>query len=282
MNAYVAAKRILIVGAGSYIGGCAEDYLRRWPDRYEVESIRSVGLQVSPELFENYDIVYNVAGIAHKKETRENRGKLFEVNRDLAVSLAKAAKEAGVKCFIQMSSFSVYGMLTGHIDPTTIPLPNSAYGESKLQADEAIMALTDEEFRFACLRSPMVYGKGCKGNYERLRVLALKTPFFPDCGGERSMIYIGNLCEFVRRIIDEPKTGVFFPQNAEYVSVTEMVKTIAELNGKKVKTWKFMAPVVRALPFSAAKKVFGSLICDKTDTVDTFTFRRSMELTEHE
>ena len=44
------------------------------------------------------------------------------------------------------------------------------------------------------------------------------------------------------------------------------------LNGKKVKTSKFMAPVIRSLPFSAAKKVFGSLICDKTDTVDTFTF----------
>ena len=282
MDKGVAQNRILIVGAGSYIGGCARDYLRQWPDRYEVESIHSVGLQVSPELFENYDIVYNVAGIAHKKETRENRDMLFEVNRDLAIALAKAAKEAGVKCFIQMSSFSVYGILTGHIDPSTLPAPDSAYGESKLQADEAIMALADEDFRFACLRSPMVYGKACKGNYERLRAFALKTPFFPDCGGERSMIYVGNLCEFVKRIIDEPKTGIFFPQNAEYVSVAEMVKAIAELNGKKVKTGRFMASVIRALPFSATKKVFGSLTCEKTDPVDTFSFRESMELTEHE
>ena len=84
-------KRILIVGAGSYIGGCAEDYLRRWPDRYEVESIRSVGLQVSPELFENYDIVYNVAGIAHKKDCNQHKKWLIPCIR-------KRPKKTAARC----------------------------------------------------------------------------------------------------------------------------------------------------------------------------------------
>ena len=94
------------------------------------------------------------------------------------------------------------------------------------------------------------------------------------------MIYIGNLCEFVRRIIDEPRTGIYFPQNAKYVNVAEMVKTIAELNGKKIKTGQFMAAIIRRLPFSATKKVFGSLTCEKKESIDTYSFRESMELTE--
>lgn len=272
--------KIIIIGSGSYIGTCLEAYLNQWPEKYSVDCISSINLQPTAELFTGYDVVYNVAGIAHQKETKENRDLLFKVNRDLAISVAKAAKDAGVKHFIQMSSLSVYGILNGHITPSTVPAPNTAYGESKLQAEEAIQKLADERFCTIILRSPMVYGKGCRGNYGRLRSFVLKTPFFPDCGGERSMIYVGNLCEFIRRMIDDPNTGVFFPQNAEYVSVTEMVKTIAELNGHKLRTTKFMAPVLRKLPFVAAKKVFGRMTCEKTDLVDTYSFHKSMELTE--
>lgn len=277
---YDNRRRVLIIGSGSYIGSCFQAYLDQWPEKYETDCQSSLDLCPTPELFRGYDVSYNVAGIVHQKETKDNQQDYYKVNRDLAISLAKAAKEAGVKAFIQMSSFSVYGVLTGQINASTLPAPINAYGDSKLQADEALLAMADDQFRVVCLRSPMVYGKGCRGNYGRLRALALKTPYFPECNAERSMIYVGNLCEFVRRIVDVPQTGIFFPQNKEYVNVTEMVKTIAELNGKKMKIGKFLGTLASHLPVSAAKKVFGTLICEKIDTIDTFSFRESMELTE--
>jgi nucleoside-diphosphate-sugar epimerase len=46
--------------------------------------------------------------------------------------------------------------------------PNSAYGKSKIEAEELINKLEDNSFTVATLRPPMVYGKGCRGNYPRL------------------------------------------------------------------------------------------------------------------
>ena len=69
----------------------------------------------------------------------------------------------------------------------------------------------------------MVYGKSCKGNYQRLAKLAVKTPIFPDIENKRSMVYIDNLCEFVR-LIDDCGAGLYFPQNEEYVKTSDMVR----------------------------------------------------------
>lgn len=120
-----------------------------------------------------------MAGIAHIKETDENRKLYYEINRDLSVDIAKCAKRAGVKQYVLLSSMSVYGMVTGHITKNTIPHPINAYGDSKLQADNIIEKMRDTSFKIAIVRPPMVYGKDCKGNYQTLRKFAMKSPIFP-------------------------------------------------------------------------------------------------------
>ena len=67
----------------------------------------------------------------------------------------------------------------------------------------------------AVVRPPMVYGSGCKGNYQTLRKFALSTPIFPKYKNERSMIYVGNLAEFIKLVVDNDADGLFLPQNAE-------------------------------------------------------------------
>ena len=211
-------KKIVITGANSYIGESIKNYLQMFPEQYAVDIKDTIGWEPKVENFASYNVVFNVAGIAHIKETAQNRHLYFEVNRDLVVKIAKAAKEAGVKQFILLSSMSVYGLTVGHIRKDTHVNPASAYGKSKAEADEEIKRLQDENFRFACLRPPLVYGKGCKGNYQKLRAFALKSPIFPDYKNQRSMIYIGNFCVFVKDCIDYGRQGVFFPQNFEYVN----------------------------------------------------------------
>ena len=112
------------------------------------------------------------------------------------------------------------------------------------------------------LRPPMVYGNGCKGNYQTLRKLALLTPVFPAWKNRRSMIYIDNLCGFIEKLIREENSGLFFPQNKEYVCTADMVCRIALEHGKKVRLIKGLNLFVRIpfLPYRA--KVFGSLIYD--------------------
>ncbi len=64
--------------------------------------------------FGSYDVIYHIAAIVHVKEN--DIEKYFRVNRDLAIEVAKKAKEEGVKQFIFLSTMGVYGIETEFID----------------------------------------------------------------------------------------------------------------------------------------------------------------------
>ena len=255
-------KRVLITGANSYIGTSFENYLKRWPDRYQVDTLDMIDGSWKRKNFAGYDAVFHVAGIAHIKETRKNAPLYYRVNRDLAVETAKKAKEEGVKQFVFLSSMSVYGKETGVVSKETQPCPKTNYGKSKLEAENAILALADRGCRVAVLRPPMVYGKGCKGNFATLLRIVRKLPLFPDIDNRRSMLYIDNLCEFARLIIENQDAGIFFPQNKDYGSTRELAKLIAAAYGKNVKlTRAFNLPLKLAGRFShTLNKAFGSLV----------------------
>ena len=273
-------KRVLITGAKSYIGESVKEYLLSNNGQYDVVIKDTFGWEPKSSDFVGVDVVFNVAGIAHIKETSQNRHLYFDVNRDLVIKIATAAKEAGVKQFILLSTMSVYGLLVGHITKDTPVNPVNSYGKSKAEADEAIFKLADETFKFACLRPPMVYGKGCKGNYQSLRKFALKSPIFPNYPNQRSMIYIGNLCEFVKNCIDHEMSGLYFPQNAEYTVTSNMVKQIAVNNGKRIRLTKAFNWIIKLAHLNVIKKVFCDLVYEKVDTVSKFSFNESIILTE--
>lgn len=273
-------KNVLITGAHSYIGDSVKEYLLRWPNEYCVDIKDTIGWEPEPNDFKDYDVVFNVAGIAHIKETSKNRHLYYDINRDLAIKIATAAKNGGVRQFILLSSMSVYGLTIGHITKDTPVNPANAYGKSKAEADEVISKLSDDTFKFACLRPPMVYGKGCKGNYQRLRLFALKSPIFPDYKNKRSMIYIGNLCAFVKQTIDFAVEGLFFPQNSEYVNTSEMVKLIAKENGKKIRLTRAFNWLIKIIPICHFNKVFGNLTYECVDAVEQFDFSKSIRLSE--
>lgn len=279
----VIKKKILITGANSYIGDSLKKYLEEVTENsyYTIDILDTMGLIVKPDLFVGYNVVFNVAGIAHIRETDDNRHLYDLVNHKLSVEIAKAAKEAGVDQFILLSTMSVYGKVTGYILKSTKPAPTNAYGISKLKADEAIVKLADEQFKVAILRPPMVYGNGCKGNYQSLRKLTLLSPVFPAYKNQRSMIFIGNLCEFVKRVIDSNASGLFFPQNKEYVSTSQLVKNIATNNGKQILVSSVFNLAVHLFSnMNVVKKVFGDLTYEKIDTVSQYDFETSIVLTE--
>lgn len=253
-------KKILITGANSYIGMSVEKWLMKEPSEYQVDTVDMKDSSWKKEDFSGYDVVFHVAGIAHIKEAKENQDLYYKVNRDLAYETALKAKENGVKQFLFLSSMSVYGIEKGIINRNTPLKPNSAYGKSKIEAEELINKLADDTFVVATLRPPMVYGKGCKGNYPRLARLALKTPIFPGVDNRRSMIYIDNLSEFIKQLIDNQGGGLFFPQNKEYVNTSEMVRLIAEVHGKQIVMTKLFNPLLRLLNVSTVNKVFGDLV----------------------
>lgn len=255
--------RVLITGKDSYIGTSLENWLMREPDKYLVNTVDVIDGSWHEKDFSTYDVAIHVAGIVHIKETGDNQDLYFKVNRDLAYEIARKTKADGVQQFCFLSSMSVYGIENGFIDKRTPLRPSSAYGKSKLEAEELIKKLIDESFTVSTIRPPMVYGMGCRGNYPRLVELALKTPIFPMVENERSMIYIDNLSEFIKQIIDNRSGGMFFPQNAEYVNTSEMVRLIAKAHGKKLKMTKLFNPLIKLLNLRTLNKVFGDLAYDK-------------------
>ena len=262
-------KKILITGANSYIGTSFEKWLSQWPEKYTVDTIDMIDGRWRQTSFANYDVVFHVAGIAHVSSDSKMKDLYYKVNRDLTIETAMKAKAEGVKQFIFMSSIIVYGNSTneqGLIDRNTIPNPNNFYGNSKLQAEEGIRPLEDENFKIVILRPPMIYGKGCKGNYQKLAKVARILPIFPNYDNKRSMLHIDNLCEFIRLMVDNEESGLFFPQNKEYVKTSEMVRLIAEVHGKRIKLVKIFNPILKLMisRVEIVNKVFGNLVYEKS------------------
>lgn len=231
-------KRVLITGAGSYIGTSVEKWLMKKPDQYEVKAIDMRNGSWRDTSFSGYDCIYHVAGIAHADigDISEERRKLYyKVNTELAVAVAEKAKMDGVGQFIFMSSMIVYsGCNEKIITLSTQPKALNFYGDSKLQADLKLQSMQSNSFHVVVLRPPMIYGKGSKGNYSELSKLATEIPVFPKVKNKRSMLYIDNLCQFVKLMIDNEESGVFFPQNSEYTVTSDMVKMIATVKGNRI------------------------------------------------
>lgn len=250
-----SVKKVLITGAGSYIGESFSSYASTHYPSLSISAIDMMDGSWRKADFSSYDIVYHVAGIAHAdvgNVDEATKEKYYKVNTDLAVEVCKKAKDEGVKEFIFMSSMIVYGDSAPFgvkkvVDEHTVPYPANFYGDSKLQADVAVRDLADDGFKVIVLRPPMIYGKGSKGNYPTLAKLAKKLPVFPKIENERSMLHIDNLCEFLCQImLVEFKTPsvVLIPQNAEWTKTCEMVKEIGEVCGKRVRIVGILNPVV--------------------------------------
>ena len=204
-------KKILITGANSYIGTSFETYLKEnFPDDYVVDTVDMIDGTWREKSFAGYDSVFHVAGIAHSDNGKisEDKAKLYyAVNTDLTIETAKKAKACGVKQFVFMSSAIFYGESAPIgkqkvLTKDTPVNPANCYGDSKFQAEKGIQVLSDDSFKVVILRPTMIYGKGSKGNYPLLAKIALKTPLFPYVKNERSMLYVENLCEFVRLIVE--------------------------------------------------------------------------------
>jgi UDP-glucose 4-epimerase len=257
-------KKILITGKNSYIGKSFAKWVSKYSDNYSIDLISVRDDKWSTKDFTGYDVVYHTAAIVHIKENDTSR--YFEINRDLTINLAKKGKLEGVKHFIFLSTMGVYGTETGNIMKDTVPVPNTPYAKSKYEAEQLLLELESINFNVSIIRPPIVYGDECPGNYIRLASMALKLPFFPDIENKRSMIYIDNLSEFVRLLIDNGVGGMYFPQNKDYINTTELVNLIAKAHGKRIKTLKSLnwCVSIGCHFLGTFRKVFGTFVYEKT------------------
>ena len=242
-------SRILIAGAGSYVGESVRKYLlQKDAQNFEIDAVDTMDDKWKQADFSKYDVVYHVAGIAHVNADPKMEPLYYRVNRDLTLEVANTAKAAGVGQFIFMSSQIVFhesrSLKTEGVTADTRPNPNGFYGDSKLQAELRLAELDCETFKVCILRPPMIYGVGAKGNFPRLASLAVKTPIFPDWHNKRSMLYIDNLAEFVRQAIVRGLRGTFYPQNRAQSDTVEIIRFFAKAAGHKIWITRLLNPFV--------------------------------------
>lgn len=258
--------KVLITGAGSYVGESVKKYILASQEKvgrnsgevrepeWEIDSVDTMSDAWKQTDFSQYDVVYHVAGIAHVNADPKMEPLYYKVNRDLTIEIAKHAKENGVKQFIFMSSQIVFheskSLKTEVLTKETKPNPNGFYGDSKLQAEKGLWELAPQAplkgdaMKICILRPCMIYGPNAKGNFPRLAKLATKVPVFPAWHNKRSMLYIDNLAEFVKQAIERQLEGTFYPQNREQADTVEIIRYFAKAAGHKVWITKLFNPFV--------------------------------------
>ena len=283
-------KRILITGKDSYIGAHFKKYLEQYPDNYYIEELDVRDNSWKSFDFSTFDVVYHVAGLAHSTPDESQKEIYYRVNTNLTYEVALKAKSSGIKQFIFMSSIIVYGSGTigkDRVITKNTPLtPDNFYGDSKKQAEIKISPLQDENFKIVIVRPPMIYGPQSKGNYPLLAKFAKKTPIFPKLENKRSMFYLGNLMEFIKLMIDNEESGIFLPQNDEYVSSVQLVREIAKLHNHRIWFTRIFNPILNILNKQTyVNKVFGNMVIDKSLSIYKvpyckYNFIDSIKMTE--
>lgn len=264
-------KKVILVGVGGYIGGKFTEYINKnYPD-WKIDAVDSMNGIWKGADFHGYDAVYNVSGLAHANARQGSEELYYAVNGQLPIDVAKKAKEEGVPLFVQMSSQIVYGDMSNVgeeklITADTIPSEPTVYGKSKMMAERGLQELVDDSFQVAIMRPPLIYSECARDNFPRLVNFAKKMPVFPKLENKQSMVYVDNLCELVKLVIENCKGGIYYPQQECYIETTKIVADIAKAVGNKMWQTRIFNPLLKLLSKSKKlgfiHKAFGSIAYD--------------------
>lgn len=259
-------KRIVITGEKGYIGTQLRAWLLNQPDQYDVTMLNVRTDAWHHTSFTGVDVLVHAAGIVHQPGIKD--WTVYQkTNIDLTLALAQKAKSEGVKQFVFLSTMAVYGrgkrLAVNEIDQATVCQPDGMYGKSKYLAEQAIQPLQSDDFQVVIVRPPNVYGKGCKGGYiTGFQRVAARLPAIPDAYPDvrQSTIYIDNLCELIRLLIDHGSAGCFMPQDKKAVSAVELMAAITNGMGCRKRKSRLLGLGIQLLSFlPLVKKAYGGV-----------------------
>jgi UDP-glucose 4-epimerase len=192
------------------------------------------------------------------------------INTEATVNLARAARRAGAKRFVFLSSIRAQcgptadRVLTEDVEPS----PTDPYGRSKLAAERGLAEL---DIDWVSLRASLVYGPGVTGNMAQLMQLA-RSPFplpFAGLQARRSLLAVENLLAAIETLLETPKPlrRPFIVADPRALTVGEMIAAMRRGLGRRPQVF-WLPSGLLALSSRAAgrehlyERLSGSLVVD--------------------
>jgi len=261
-------KKLLLTGANGFVGSYFQTHYK---DIFEIEAFSFLRDDFEVLDVNGIDVVVHLSALVHQMDGKADDTEYERINVTQTLQLAQKAKESGVGHFIFMSSVKVYGEESESVyDEETPCYPLDAYGKSKLQAEQELQKMQEDGFKVSIIRTPIIYGYGVKANMLNLINLIEKVPVLPlgKIENRRSMVYIGNLCGIIHRIIQMKQSGIFLACDDRAISSSELILLIAKAMDKQISLLSipFFIYLLKHIKPSFYKRLYKSLEVDNSAT----------------
>lgn len=236
---------IIITGASGFVGQNLKPYLQE-----KSFNVNALSLRGEWQLPNDTDIVIHLAGKAHDTSNTSSSDEYFKVNRDLTIHLFKAFLNSNAKDFFYFSSVKAAAdTICGVVTEDVSPKPITPYGQSKIEAEEYLLAQDlPENKRLFIIRPCMIHGPGNKGNLNLLyRVVEKGLPWpLASFENKRSFLSIDNLNFLIFEMLKNSnlESGVYNFADDDVVSTNELIAIIAKASDKKTRLWKISNKII--------------------------------------
>ncbi len=243
--------KITITGVTGFVGSNLFEYLL--DHNCELKALNLRNLNWKSELDTEATAILHLAGKAHDVKNSSNPDEYFDINTKLTQELFNVFLASNCRDFIFFSSVkAVTDKAEDIVTEETITNPQTAYGQSKLQAEQYILSKAlPQGRRVFIIRPSMIHGPGNKGNLNLLYQLVSKGIPWPlgAFHNQRSFCSIDNVCYVVNQILEREDipSGVYNLADDEALSTNELIELIASATNRKVRILNIPKKLIYAI-----------------------------------
>jgi nucleoside-diphosphate-sugar epimerase len=185
-------------------------------DGPSVPSIRKDVRDVQPADLRGFDAVIHLAALSNDPLGCLDESCTLDINHLGSVTMARAAKAAGVPRFLFASSCSLYGAAGDHmLDESAAFNPITAYGRSKVLVEADVSKLADESFSPTYLRNATAYGVSPRlradivvNNLVGLAYTTGDVMIQSDGTPWRPLVHVQDISRAFRAVLEAPREAI--------------------------------------------------------------------------